>query len=492
MRRGPSTKMLALVAVLPLLILPSSSLSAASASSGNNFPIKHIIVIVEENHTFDNYFGTYPGANGLSGALAQPAATNSTRLVKPFMINSTTVVGDPCETWECAHQAYDNGKMDGFVAANGGSNLTMGYFNPKLIPYYWDYASQFVLLDNFYTSIMTNSLPNHLYLIAGQSGGLIHDSRYAVINFTSSSVHNSTFYFKSVVDELDAKHVSWRYYAGDNSQLNNWNPLPAFTSFKANQSRMDNVVPTRQFSDDVGNGTLPSVSWIMPSTDQESEHPPYNISLGQSDVVSTINEVMQSSYWNSSAIFVTWDDWGGWYDHVPPPQVDAFGYGFRVPCLVISPYARAGIVDHTQSDFTSILKFIETVYSLPPLTARDAAASNMTEAFDFSQAPRPPLALPGPFVPDQYPLAFPNGTLFEGTTLQHVDTVTVTTTATTTATVSAASTATASTTVAPHVPAASGTTTATALQAFAVVSLVVILLAAVVVRFRRGSQFQGS
>jgi len=444
-------------------------LSAAFAPDSDVSPIKHVIVIVEENHTFDNYFGTYPGANGLSGATAQPVAKNSTNQVKPFMINTTTVNGDPCETWECAHQAYDNGKMDGFVAANGGLNLTMGYFNPKLIPYYWDYASQFVLLDNFYTSVMTNSLPNHLYLVAGQSGGLIHDSSAGIVNFTSSSVHGNTFYFKSIVDELDANHLSWKYYAGGNSYLNNWNPLPAFASFKNNQSRMGNVVPTGQFSTDVRNGNLSSVSWIMPSTDEESEHPPYDISRGQSDVVSAIDTVMQSSYWNSSAIFVTWDDWGGWYDHVPPPQVDQFGYGLRVPCLIISPYARQGVVDHSQGDFTSILKFIETEYSLAPLTARDASASNLTEAFDFSQAPRAPLTLPGPFVPNQYPLAFSNGTLFKGTAPQHVDTVTTTTTLT-----------------------SLGTTTVTVLVAFEVAGLVLLLLASVALRTRRGSPRQRS
>jgi phospholipase C len=369
-------------------------------------------VIVEENHTFDNYFGTYPGANGLSGATAQPVTKNSMNQVKPFMINTTTVVGNPCETWECAHQAYDNGKMDGFVAANKGLNLTMGYFNPKLISYYWDYASQFVLLDNFYTPVMTNSLPNHLYLIAGQSGGLTHDASAGIINFTSSTVHGNTFYFKSIVDEFDANHISWKYYAGGNSYLNNWNPLPAFASVENNQSRMRNVVPTGQFSTDVRSGKLSNVSWIMPPTDQESEHAPYNISLGQSDVVSTINTVMQSSYWNSSAIFVTWDDWGGWYDHVLPPQVDQFGYGFRVPCLIISPYARLNYLDHTQGDFTSFLKFMETVYSLPTLTSRDASANSLMEAFDFSQPPRAPLVLPGHFIPNHHPLTYLNGTMF--------------------------------------------------------------------------------
>lgn len=383
---------MALVSVLILWSI-SPAVGIGASPTGAN-PIKHIIVIVEENHTFDNYFGTYPGANGIASATPQPATSSTNAvLIKPYMINTSTVTGNLCNSSTCAHQAYDNGKMDGFVIASN-SNLTMGYFNPSLISYYWDYASRFVLMDNFFTPIMAPSLPNHLYLVAAQSGGLYDDSRYGVINFTSNTVGNSTFYFRSIVDELDASHTSWKYYAGGYSYLNNWNPLPAFESFKNNQSRMKNLADPAQFSTDVANSKLASVVWIMPETDQTSEHPPYNITAGENDVVSILNTVMKSQYWNSTAVFVTWDDWGGWYDHVPPPQVDQYGYGFRVPCLIISPYAKQGFVDNTQGDFTSILKFIETVYSLQPLTARDAAANDLMEAFNFSQAPRAPLVLP--------------------------------------------------------------------------------------------------
>lgn len=395
----------------------SPTLGGVSPISAN--PIKHIVVIVEENHTFDNYFGTYPGANGIAGAKPQPA-TNSINsvLIKPYMINTSTVTGNLCNSAACGLQAYDNGKMNGFVIASG-SNLTMGYFNPQLIADYWDYASQFVLLDNFYTSVMAPSLPNHLYLIAGQSGGLVvnaglGDTGGGVISFNSSTVYGNTFYFKTIMDELDASHRSWKYYAGGHSNLSNWNPLPAFASFNANKTRMMNLADPAQFSKDVASNKLASVVWITPETDLTSEHPPYDIIVGGNAVVSILNTIMKSHYWNSTAVFVTWDDWGGWYDHVPPPQVDQYGYGFRVPCLIISPYARQGLVDNTQSDFTSILKFIETVYSLQPLTARDAAANDLTEAFNFSQAPRAHLLLPGPFIPYHYPLTFPNGTVFTG------------------------------------------------------------------------------
>ena len=213
------------------------------------------------------------------------------------------------------------------------------------------------------------------------------------------------FEFKSIVDELDANHISWRYYGGLNpTTLSNWNPLPAFAGFRANQTRMQNLAPSYQFISDIESNNLPEVVWVMPSFDLLSEHPPYDVSVGQRNVVSLINAVMTSNYWDSTAIFLAWDDYGGWYDHVPPRQVDAFGYGFRVPSMIISPYAKRGFIDHTLSDFTSFLKFVEVLHSLPPLTGRDSAANDLMEAFDFAQAPRSPLVLPGPFIPNTYPL----------------------------------------------------------------------------------------
>jgi len=361
--------------------------SQSHVSSGPS-AIKHIVVIVEENHTFDNYFGTYPGANGIAASTPQPSTTApDAQLVEPFMIDTTTITHDLSHTWASAHQAYDGGNMDGFVIASN-SSLSMGYFDPLLIQDYWDYASQFVLLDNFFTSVMGPSLPNHLYLIAGQSGGLTSNASAGVIDFSSSSVNNNTFYFRTIMDELDANLISWKYYAGSYSSLNNWNPLPGFASFQSNQTRQLNLAAPQQFLTDVANHNLASVVWIMPGTDQSSEHPPYDISVGERNTVSMINAIMASDYWDSTAVFLTWDDWGGWYDHVQPPQVDQFGYGFRVPCLIISPYAKQGFIDHTQGDHTSILKFIETVHSLKPLATRDASASDLMDAFDFSQSLR--------------------------------------------------------------------------------------------------------
>jgi len=395
----------ALLFIILILLVPAAGVSAQNATSGlapvqasgagNPTPIQHIVILFQENHAFDNYFGTYPGANGLNASVALPVRKGSMVTVSPFHISSdgATLLDN---TASVARTAYDNGTMDGFVYAEGTA-LTMGYYDGRDIPYYWDYASQFVLMDNFFTSVMGPSLPNHLYLIAGQSGNMTGDVRTPKVNFPV------------IMDELDSRGITWKYYSGFAPHLNftvfnPMNPLPAFESFRTNASRLQNLAPNKAFQNDVRNGTLPNVTWVMPLGSQDEEGGRYSVTAGEQYVVSTINTVMQSKYWNSTAIFVTWDDWGGWYDHVAPPQVDSFGLGFRVPCLVISPYAKQAFVDHTQTDFTSILKFIETVYSLPPLTSRDAAASSMQEAFDFSQAPRTPLVLPGPYVADHYPL----------------------------------------------------------------------------------------
>jgi phospholipase C len=407
-------KTIALLFIILILLVPATGVSAQNATSGlasvqasgagNSTPIQHIVILFQENHAFDNYFGTYPGANGLNATVALPVETGSNVTASPFHLSSLR--GPSLDNSEAAARvAYDNGTMDGFVLAEH-TNATMGYYDDRNIPYYWDYASQFVLMDNFFTSEMGPSLPNHLYLIAGQSGNLTGDAP------------NPKLTFPVIMDELDSRGITWKYYSGTAngtekdfgfSTFNAMNPLPAFTSFQTNASRLQNLAPNSAFRSDVQNGTLPNVTWVMPIGRQDEEG--HSVPAGEHYVVSTINTIMQSKYWNSTAIFVTWDDSGGWYDHVAPPQVDSLGLGFRVPCLVISPYAKQGFVDHTQTDFTSILKFIETDYSLPPLTSRDAAASSMQEAFDFSQAPRTPLILPGPYVADHYPLTFAsNGT----------------------------------------------------------------------------------
>jgi phospholipase C len=355
-------------------------------------PIAHVVVIFQENHTFDNYFGTYPGANGLTRGLALPVSSQSNVTVVPYHLSNTSTSSLDHDSIT-AHSAYDNGKMDGFIYAEG-SNLTMGYYDYHEIPYYWDYASKYVLLDNYFSSMMGPSVPNLFYLFSGQSGYTASDQEVNV-NWTL------------IMNELDSRGISWKFYT---DALDQQNPFPFGPTLQTNESLLKNTITADKFLSDVANGNLASVVWVTTEFAQ-SEHPPADIVTGEHYVTNLINGIMESKYWDSTAIFLTWDDYGGWYDHVPPPQVDSFGFGFRVPCLIISPYAKEGLIDNTLSEHSSILKFIETVYTLPSLTSRDANASSLLEAFDFNKPPRSPLVLPGPYVPDSYPLVLRNPSL---------------------------------------------------------------------------------
>src|SRR5712691_1580075 len=291
-----------LIAVALVAILLISNARVPSRAASNGIPIQHIIVIVQENHTFDNYFGTYPGANGLPPGVALPANPNGTASVKPFPLNRDAPWGDICHSWGCAHAEFDNGKMDGFVYT-AGTVMTMGYFDYHQIPYYWDYASRYVLMDNYFSSVMAPSFPNHLYLIAGQAGGIVSNAR------------NTSFSFPSIFDELQTSGVTWRYYA--QLYASGWNPLPIFKSFGTNSALVKGIGDTSSFPTDIRGGKLSSVTWIMPQDEKVSEHPAQNVTAGQDWVVGLVDQIMASEYWNSSAVFITWDDYGGWYDHVP-------------------------------------------------------------------------------------------------------------------------------------------------------------------------------
>ncbi len=329
--------------------------------------VNNVVVIFQENHTFDNYFGTFPGANGTAGKnLCLPQSPGSSRCTKPFHLPTVTP-HDLNHRWEAAHADYDGGKMDAFVYTEGGDE-TMGYYDGGDLPHYWKAARTYVLCDRYFTSVMSQSAPNHLYLVAGTSGGI------------TSNMLPPTLKFKPIFEQLDRKRISWRVYG-----LTKW--FESFEYVQNNPAVKANFAGSQKFEQDLSQGNLPQVSWII-GAPGGSEHPPGNIQLGEASVAGLINGIGASKYWGSVAAFVTWDDYGGWYDHVPPPQVDQYGYGFRVPSLVISPYARKGIVDSQTNDHTSILKFIETRFGLSPLSSRDASAGDMTEAFDFKQTPR--------------------------------------------------------------------------------------------------------
>ncbi len=373
--------------------------------------IQHVIWIMQENHSFDNYFGTYPGADGLPPSTCLPTEPGSKHCVKPFHMPTGAPACDLMHYWEVAHAGYDNAKMDGFVWAEG-TPYTMGYYDQRDIPNYWQYARHYTLADRFFSSMNGPSGPNHVYTVAAQSGGLIVNA------FTLKQVEDvlddpDGFSFASMINLFQKTNVSWKYYVetqplppgkkkiGINLYYPNpkeysiWNPLPGFKAVRDNPEAMKHLVDLRDFYRDLREGTLPEVTWIVPML-RDSEHPPQSPAQGMWYVTSLVNAVMESPYWKNSVIFLNWDDYGGYYDHVPPPTVDAFGYGPRVPAIVISPYAKPDYVSHYVYDFTSVLKFIEERWNLAHLTALDDRANDLSDVFDFDQTPNPPLVIPIP------------------------------------------------------------------------------------------------
>jgi phospholipase C len=340
-----------------------------STTSAGLSAIKNVVVVFQENHTFDNYFGTYPGADGTAGkGFCLPQTPGSASCVAPFHYSSLTPA-EMSHNWNTAHKGYDGGKMDGFVYSEGKRD-TMGYYDQRDLPHYWKAAQQYVLCDRFFTSVMSESLPNHLHLVAGTAGGIIDDKVPA------------TLAFPPIFEQLDQHGISWKVY----SSFTTW--LKSFAYVQSSSAAKANFASAGAFATDVQKGNLSQVSWIIGAAGG-TEHPPENVQTGQNYVANSIvNNLGTSKYWDSIAVFLTWDDFGGFFDHVAPPQVDKYGYGFRVPCLVVSPYAKAGFVDSMVNDHTSILKFIEDLHGLTPLSTRDAAANNMVEAFDFSQPAR--------------------------------------------------------------------------------------------------------
>ncbi|HKW99759.1 MAG TPA: alkaline phosphatase family protein [Bryobacteraceae bacterium] len=382
--------------------------------------INHVIWIIQENRSFDNYFGTYPGADGFSPETCLPLLPGSTQCVKPFHMPYGQPVLDLNHDWETIHAAYNNGLMDGFVWAEG-SSYTMGYYDQRDIPNYWNYARHFTLCDRFFSSQMGYSLPNHAYTVAAQSGGLtINVANLKELEDAMDDPEG--FSFASIVELMSKTKVSWKYYVEsqpvpgdtpmrlsetglrlafpDPKQFSLWNPLPGFKKIRDDPAEMAHLVDLKEYFNDLNNGTLPAVSWIIPDY-QDSEHPVASPSDGMWYVAKLVNALMQSRYWRDSAIFLTWDDYGGFYDHVPPPEIDAYGLGPRVPMLVISPYAKPNYVSHVNYEFCSVLKFIEERWAMRHLTPRDHWANDMRECFNFNQTPNAALTIPIP--PDLKP-----------------------------------------------------------------------------------------
>jgi len=393
-------------AVLGLLALLLVAPAAQAADPTPATPIQHVIFLMQENHTFDNYFSTYPGVDGppknvcMPKVLTDPSAGCESR----EWIGDTPTL-DLLHSADVSAEQLDGGKMDGFVSTFTRRGIRaaqpMGYYDDRDLPYYWNLADNYVLFDRFFPSAHAGSVWNHMFWVTGAAGNPKGDV------IPAGGFDDRTT--PTIFDRLEAKGISWKFYVQnydpritafnthtltDNDKLSQpiWVPLLAYHKFVDDPRLFSHIVDMSQYYEDAANGTLPAVSFMAPAG--SSEHPPGRIQAGEAFIRTIITALMRSSAWPSSAFMWSYDDWGGWYDHVKPPAVDQYGYGFRVPAILVSSWARHGQIDNTQLDFTSFLKFVEQNRGLQPLAARDRNANSIAGAFDFTRsAPRAPVLL---------------------------------------------------------------------------------------------------
>jgi phospholipase C len=378
-----------LVTVLPTVGTAGASPGDEGRSPSARTPIEHVVTVMQEGHTFDNYFGSFPGADGIPADTCMPVAPPAPRpCVKPF------AVGDrPLEhlarNASAFSVAYAGGAMNGFVRAQSRGGVieeqAMGVHRRADVPYYWDLATRNVLFDQFFASAPDGSLSSHLAWTAG-AGAPSSSEGIPADGFTAP---------RTIFDQLQAHGVSWKFYvqnydpkvtfrraagAAHGEQVNRV-PLLAYPRFIDDPKLFAHIVPIAQYFEDLERGTLPAVSYIVPSG--ASERPPTSVTAGARFVQSLASALSSSTSWSTSAFVLTYDGWGGYFDHVAPTG----GTGFRVPTLLMSPYARRGFVDHTRLETASIPRFIAENWGLEPVRA---AGGSLEDAFDFRQAPRRP------------------------------------------------------------------------------------------------------
>jgi phospholipase C len=432
-----------------------SAAAAAARPLTGIHKIRHIVVIMQENRSFDSYFGTYPGADGIPKHVCVPDPLRG-GCRRPYHDHRAVNFGGPHDHRD-AVKDVNAGVMNGFIGQAEVGRRTwcnkhinapacslspkapdvMGYHDWHEIPNYWSYARHFVLQDHMFQADASWSLPGHLYMVSGWSArcsqagnpmscvGAVQAPGSPPGEPQNKNGAVPDYAWTDLTYLLHRNNVSWAYYVvkGTQPDCGNsamfckalpqnaktpgiWNPLPWFETVEQDRQR-ENVAPFNDFMQAARTGTLPSVSWLAPA-DVVSDHPPSSIRRGQAYVTGVVNAIMRSPDWNSTAIFLAWDDWGGFYDHVKPPTVDAQGYGLRVPALVISPYAKRGYIDHQVLSSDAYLKFIEDDFlhgqRLNPRTdgrpdPRPTVRENvkilgdLRKDFNFAQKPRRPLFL---------------------------------------------------------------------------------------------------
>jgi phospholipase C len=371
--------------------------------------IEHIVFIVKENRSFDEYFGTFPGANGAT------TATISTGKVITLGHTPDKPTHDMGHEWTDSHSNIDAGHMDRWdlesMCSENGDNLCLTQMYQSDIPNYWAYAQNYALADAAFSSVESGSYPAHLMLVSGSSQTTIDNPRSSLqaqwgcdavagtnvpamsTSFVVSSVF-PCFSVTTMASLADAAGVSWKAYTSVNGESGYvYNPYRSFSEIFNSSDWTTKVVSEPNFITDALAGNLPALSWVTPPG-VDTDHPPDSACVGENWSVQQINAVMQgpASQWNSTVIVLVWDDFGGFYDHVPPPYRDQYGLGIRVPWIIMSPWVTQGVY-HTQIEFASVLRFMEETFGLPSLGGADTIANDMQDAFNYSQTPLPQLVL---------------------------------------------------------------------------------------------------
>ena len=391
-------------AIASSAIMVSFVISPAAAADPSppvpKTPIEHAIFLMSDGRSFDSMFGTYPGADGTPESVCVPndPAAADAGCVTPLWVGDRTVPKFTQSSAAFASQ-YDDGKMDGFVhaQAEAGSDaqLVMGHYDERDVPFSWNVADAYVLFDRFFSSGTGGTLQNHMYWVAGTAG----TDPVAIPPDGFGSI-------PTIFDRLETAGVDWKFYVQNYDRTVTFRnrqamidspaqvervPLLAFARFVDDPRLSGHIVDLSEYYRDLDQGTLPAVSYIVPAGGGASTQT--SIRTGERLGQSIINALTRSSAWGSSMLLWTYGGSGGWYDHVAPPRVDANGDGFRVPALLVSPFARRGYVDDTPLDFTSMVRFITTNWGLQPLASRDASAQTFMNAFDFANPGRPPVFL---------------------------------------------------------------------------------------------------
>jgi phospholipase C len=374
-------------------------------------PIKRVIYLMLENRSFNVMFGKFPGVRGTTTGVENGVE-------KPLIRCPDWLPGDLPHDRAAALNCLAGGKMDGFGTGDYGSVYAYAVFDEDQIPNYWTWARAYALSENFFASANGPSYPNHFFFIAGTSGGTIDNAENIgtitledgtkfkswgcdaegndVFVFVrdddgNTTKHDTCFQFPTVGEQLTQHGIDWAFYSATPKQVGYfWNAYNGIANVFHTDLWQEHVRPIDRIVDDIEAGTLPAVTWATPQF-QLSDHPPFSTGHTHNWVSTIVNAVMKSDLWEHTAIFLTWDEWGGFYDPIEPPHLDPVGLGFRVPLLTISPYVRPGVIDTEQGEFSTPLRFISDNWGLPYLSDRIARTHGMDHVFDFRGGPRAPV-----------------------------------------------------------------------------------------------------